>query len=78
MLKEGADVTSRPTNGQVVTVRYSGRIFEGDNDDVVDSSDSLTFTLGDGDVMMGELGGHYVKIGPYRNWRCPSVFDLNI
>ena len=45
-------MTTRPTNGQIVTIHYTGTLYE-QGDSVVDSRNSFTFTLGDGDVIMG-------------------------
>lgn len=42
---------SRPVNGQLVTIKYVGRLSDGTE---VDKQESLTFVLGDGDVIQGQ------------------------
>ena len=52
VLREGQGMDSRPDRGQVVTVRSIGRLPSGDE---IDCHESLTFILGDGDVIQGKI-----------------------
>ncbi|KAK3098112.1 hypothetical protein FSP39_016207 [Pinctada imbricata] len=48
VLKEGESKASRPIHGDVATIKVSGKLAD---DTAVDVIDSVTFTLGDGDVI---------------------------
>ena len=49
-MREGDSKSLRPEHGDVVNIKVSGQLEDGT---VVDVHDSVTFTLGDGDVIMG-------------------------
>ncbi len=45
--------SSRPINGQMVTISYEAYLHEDPNHKLIDHSDNLSFILGDGDVTSG-------------------------
>lgn len=47
-VEAGEGVETRPVHGQLVTIKFEGRLEDGT---VVDQQDTLKMTLGDGDVI---------------------------
>lgn len=52
VIKPSENPNSRPSYGDQVTLKTAGTLEDGS---VVDKHDSVTFTLGDGDVIQGDL-----------------------